>query len=159
MARPGQEDRRARVVAPTKRYLRPCIFANKRTSPIKTNNGYGPVVLPKLSIGEHPSTSSPVGDTVLSFLAPKTGLATVTYSFTDIDPYGGNGIDWYVDLNSGVNGDLFSGTLYSTPGHIDSTGTRRFQMNLSKGDRLNFIIDSNNNFYFDSTALRAIVTY
>jgi hypothetical protein len=137
----------------------PCIAANKGTSPLTTNYGHGTVVLPSLSILEHPSTSSSVGDTALSFLVPKKGKVTVTYSFTDIDPFGGNGINWYVDLNSGVNGDLYSGTVHSTPGHIDTTGERHFELEVAEGDRLNFVIDSNGDFYYDSTAVRATVAY
>jgi hypothetical protein len=136
----------------------PCIEANKSTSPLTANYGHGPIVLPSLSILEHPSTSSPVGDTVLSFLVPKKGKVTVTYSFTDIDPYGGNGINWYVDLNSGV-GDLYSGTVHSTAGRIDSSGQRHFEVEVVKGDKLNFVIDSNGDFGYDSTAVRATVVY
>ncbi len=137
----------------------PCVGANRRTLPLTTNYGHGPVVLPSLSIFVHPSTTSNVGETVLSFLVPKDGKVTVTYSFTDIDPYGGNGINWYVDLNSGVNGDLHSGSVYSTPGHIAATGARHFDIQVAKGDRINFVIDSNNDFSYDSTAVRATVAY
>jgi hypothetical protein len=137
----------------------PTIFANKRSSPIHTDYCCGPVVLPKWSIFEHPTTSMHLGDSVLSFLVPQAGTVTVKYRFTDIDPYGGNGIRWYVDLNSGANGDLYSGKLHSTPGHIRTTGTRTFQIQVAEGDRLNFIIDSNTNWNFDSTAVVAIVSY
>jgi len=137
----------------------PAIFANKRNSPIHTNYCCGRVVLPKWSIFNHPTTSTHLGDSVLSFLVPTGGTVTVKYRFTDIDPWGGNGIRWYVDLNSGVNGDLYSGKLHSTPGHIRTTGTRTFQIQVAKGDRLNFIIDSNSDWNFDSTAVIAIVSY
>jgi hypothetical protein len=100
-----------------------------------------------------------VGDNVVSFLVPKSGTVTVKYSFTDIDPYGGNGVNWYVDLNSGVAGDLYSGTIDSTPGHASTTGKQSFQIAVSQGDRLNFIIDANGNYDFDSTAMTAIITY
>jgi hypothetical protein len=136
----------------------PCIYANQFSIPLIVNLGFGPIVLPARSIGEHPSTTSTVGDTVLSFLAPKAGTVAVTYSFTDIDPYGGNGVNWYVDLNSGAAGDLYSGTVDSTPGHVGAT-TGSFQIVVSQGDRLNFIIDSNNNYDFDTTAVRVTVAY
>jgi hypothetical protein len=139
--------------------LCPCIGANKLTIPLVSNFGFGPIVGPPRSILEHPSVTSDVGDTVLSFLVPKAGTVTVTFSFTDIDPYGGNGIDWYVDLNSGLAGDLYSGTVDSTPGHLSTTGDKKFQIIVAEGDRLNFIIDSNGNFDFDSTAMRAIIAY
>lgn len=138
----------------------PCIGpVNKLTIPLVSNFGFGPIIAPARSIIEHPSSSSDVGDTVISFLVPKAGTVTVTYSFTDIDPYGGNGVNWYVDLNSGVSGDLYWGTVDSTPGHLSTTGDKKFQVTVAEGDRLNFIIDSNGNFDFDSTAMRAIIAY
>ncbi len=138
----------------------PCIGpVNKFARPLVSNFGAGPIIAPPRSITEHPSSSSDIGDTVVSFLVPKTGAVTVKYSFTDIDPYGGNGVNWYVDLNSGVAGDLYSGMIDSTPGHVGTTGKQSFQIAVSQGDRLNFIIDSNGDYSFDSTAMTAIITY
>jgi hypothetical protein len=136
----------------------PYITANQFSMPLEVNFGAGPIIVPARSIIGHPSTTSDVGDTVVSFLVPKAGTVTVTYSFTDIDPYGGNGVNWYVDLNSGAAGDLYSGTVDSTPGHV-GTATKSFQIAVSQGDRLNFIIDSNGDYGFDSTAVRATITY
>jgi hypothetical protein len=137
----------------------PGICANKRATPITTYYGSHRIVLPKRSIFEHPSTISTVGDTVLSFLVPTSGTVTVKFRFTDIDPYGGNGINWYVDLNSEINGDLYSGRVHSHSGHIATTGTRSFQIAVVEGDRLNFVIDSDGEFHYDSTAVKAIVAY
>jgi hypothetical protein len=137
----------------------PCIGANKLARPLISNFGFGPIIGPAQSILEHPSVTSDVGDTVLSFLVPKTGTVTVTYSFTSIDPYGSTGIDWYIDLNTGLGGDLYSGRVRSTRGHIGNTGKQSFQVAVSQGDRLNFIISSDGNYDNDSTALRAIITY
>jgi hypothetical protein len=137
----------------------PCLGANQLAVPLTTNYCCGPVVLPVGSIFEHPSTLGDLGDTVLSFLAHAAGVVTVNYSFTDIDPYGGNGINWYVDLNSGVGGDLFSGTVDSTPGHISTTGPQSFKLQVAQGDRINFVIDANGDASYDSTAIRASVTY
>jgi hypothetical protein len=137
----------------------PCIWVNKHSLQLTANFCCGIIDLPARSLGAHPSTTSNIGDTVLSFLVPKAGTVTVTYSFTDIDPYGGNGIDWYVDLNSGLNGDLASGFLDSTPGNIETTGVQQFTIAVQKGDRINLIIDSRGDFHFDSTALTAIVMY
>lgn len=137
----------------------PCLGANQLSVPLTTNYCCGPVVLPAESIFVHPSTLGDLGDTVLSFLAPTTGTVTVSYSVTDIDPYGGNGVDWYVDLNSGVSGDLFAGTVDSTPGHIMTTGPQTFQLAVNKGDRINFVIDAHGDVSYDSTAIRASVAY
>ncbi len=137
----------------------PCIFTNKRATPIITYSGRDRLVLPKRSIYEHPSTVGTVGDTVLSFLVPTTGTVTVKYRFTDIDRYGGNGINWYVDLNSAINGDLYSGTVDSYGRDKGTTGIQSFQIAVVEGDRLNFVIDSNGDYYFDSTAITAIITY
>ncbi len=100
------------------------------------------------------------GDSVLSFLAPKAGAVSIAYSFTDIDPYGGDGIRWYVDLNNAKHGDLASGALDSTdPNNLATTGPQELDITVKAGDHIDFIIDNNADFRFDSTALTATVTY
>jgi uncharacterized repeat protein (TIGR03803 family) len=134
----------------------PCMFANKDHSQLTELNGE--IALPPLSIYEHPSTLSGTSDTVLTFLAPNAGEVKVTYSFTHIDADGGQGIDWYIDLNSGVNGDLYSGYLPCCK--VNGTGPLHFDVEVKKGDRINFIVAAHNgDFDYDSTALTASVDY
>jgi hypothetical protein len=40
-----------------------------------------------------------------------------------------------------------------------TTGPQQFQLAVSKGDRINFIIDSHGDASYDSTAIRASVAY
>jgi hypothetical protein len=137
----------------------PCFFVNKFPRPLISNYGFGPIVLPAQSIFLNPANSA-IGDAVLSFRAPETGTVTVNYSFTNIDPYGSTGVNWYIDLNSGLSGDLYSGTVRSTPGNVGTTGEQSFQIAVSQGDRLNFIITGSDGSYsFDSTAMMATITY
>jgi hypothetical protein len=131
--------------------------ANKNAMAQTANFCCGTVTWPAHSIYANPSSP---GDDVLSFLAPKTGTATVQFSFTDIDPYGGNGIRWYVDLNAGTSGDLASGSLDSTsPSSLSTTGVQSIVVPVVKGDRINFIIDADGDDSFDSTAITATITY
>jgi hypothetical protein len=135
----------------------PVINANQSRQVLITDNGFGPLKWPGRSIFMHPA---PAGLTVLTFRAPRAGTVTVTYSFTDIDPYGGDGIRWYVDRNAGTSGNLASGTLHSTsPGSLATTGLQTVATPVAKGDRINFIVDGNTGYTFDSTSVIARVDY
>jgi hypothetical protein len=99
---------------------------------------------------------------VISFLSPRRGTATVTYSFTDIDCHGGNGIAWYVDKNSGLTRDLASGSLTSTncdDTQYATTEIRSLQVKGGKGDRINFVIDNAGDSSADSSAMTATVGF
>ncbi len=116
----------------------------------------GTVTWPAHSIYLNPAYNG-VGDTVVSFLAPKSGTASVSYSFSHIDPHGGNGISWFVDLNSGLSGDLASGTLSSA---LSTTGTLTLTVAVKKGDRVNFIVSPNDgNPTYESSVMTATITY
>jgi len=133
------------------------IAANKRGAALTTNFCCGTVTWAKHSLYMNPAEP---GDDVVSFLAPRSGAVTITYSFTDMDPYGGNGIRWYVDLNAGTTADLASGALDSTSAaSLATTGVQTINISVHKGDRVNFIVDSNGDAAFDSTAVTATVAY
>jgi hypothetical protein len=133
----------------------PEVTANQSKQTYTANFGFGVVTWPAHTVYMHPDTT---GDDVLSFLAPKRGKLNIAYSFTDIDPYGGNGILWYVDHNAGSSGDLATGMLDSTD-TIDTTGVKHLTVSMNKGDRINFIVDSDADISYDSTAVTAVIKY
>lgn len=136
----------------------PFIGANTTNKNLHRNYCCGDVVLPARSMFEDPGTQ--IG--VLSFLSPRKGVATVTYSFTDIDCHGGNGIEWYVDKNSGLKKDLDSGFLQSTAcdfSQYATTGLKTLHVRVKRGDRINFIIDNAGDYTFDSSAFTADVSF
>src|SRR5205085_12132466 len=118
----------------------PLISANTTRKRLHRDyNGFGNVYLAPKSLFVDPGYQV----AVVSFLSPKSGTATVSYSFTDIDCHGGNGINWHVDKNSGLKTDLASGFLQSTrctDTRYATTGAHSLQVAVRKGDRINFVI-------------------
>jgi hypothetical protein len=93
---------------------------------------------------------------VVSWLSPVTGLADIEFSFTDIDPNGGSGINYFVDRNNLI-GQLAGGTLANG----GSTGVVSLtDVAINVGDRINFVVDPGigGGNEFDSTALTATIT-
>ncbi len=91
---------------------------------------------------------------VLSWLSPITGNVSLSYSFADIDSNSGNGISWFVERNSSIN-TLASGTLANGG---STTVLTLSAVSVTAGDRINFIVDPNGEFTFDSTRLTASVS-
>jgi hypothetical protein len=118
--------------------------------------GLGPVNWPADTIYVHPAAT---GSVVLSFRAPKDGTIAISYSFSDIDPHGGDGVNWYVDRNAGTHGDLASGTLQAPS--TRTTGSQHLTVAIKKGQHINFIVDAhgNNDNAYDSTVMKALVAY
>jgi len=133
------------------------IGANASAQPIRyVGNQYG-FDWPSATIWMHPLQN---GLTILSWLSPRDGVVAVSYSFDDIDANGvsrgGNGIKWFVEIND-ENGTLDSGTI-----NEGGAGTGALQINnvsVKSGDRINFVIDPNGNYLFDSTGVTANISY
>ena len=112
--------------------------------------GSGPFTWPKNTMSVHPGPAELV---VLSFLSPSTSFFNIDFSFSDLDPNGNNGgIAWFVDLNTT---NLSMGSF----GNGGASG----MMNLNNifvnaGDRINFIVDPNGDFFFDSTQVTAMIS-
>lgn len=89
------------------------------------------------------------GLSVVSFLAPVAGTATILYQFTPNDyscalPGSGltaDGINWYVDKNTET---VTWGTLYTTSAmSLATTGAQNVSFPVNKGDRINFVVAPN----------------
>jgi hypothetical protein len=110
-------------------------------------------------------TPPATGLSVVSFLVPKSGMATILYQFTPNDyscalPGSGvtaDGINWYVDKNTET---VTWGTLYTTSAmSLATTGADNVSFSVNQGDRINFIIAPNKgNANCTSTVLSATIT-
>lgn len=94
------------------------------------------------------------GLVVLTWRSPSTAVVTIEFSFTSLHRVCGDGIDWFVEHNSGA------ATLAS--GSIDaggSTGIRSLpHLQVQQGDRINFVVGPRGSYGCDSTKLTAIIT-
>jgi hypothetical protein len=137
----------------------PYIAANQSRAELSRGGCCGAIFQPPFSMMVDPGTLLPV----VSFLAPYDGVVLINYSFTHIDCHGGNGINYYVDFNGRgrKTKNLASGHLQSSSCETpDTTGSQVFpHVRVNTGDRINFIIDNNGEYQYDSSALTARVTY
>ena len=97
-----------------------------------------PISWPDNALFMHPGgvESSPgIASVVLSWLAPENGNADISYSFRDMDPNGGDGVDWFIDLGD-ASGNLASGFVFN-----DSTELQQINdVVVMAGDRINFVV-------------------
>ena len=133
--------------------------ANRSGSPLIFNSTF-PFVWPDNTIWMHPDgyENGIPGLTVLSWLAPTSGVVAITYSFTDMDPHGGDGVDWFIDLGDGT-GNLASGTVWSSG--TPTTGVQTIPgVPVNAGDRVNFIVSpgASGSHVFDSTQVTALIS-
>lgn len=100
--------------------------------------------------GFHPGGIRP---TVLRFVVPTTGEATITGSYVDTDTGGGQGVVAEVDLN-GVT--LFSRTINNG----DTTGgAYSLTTAVSAGDHIEFVVSNRTgDFSYNSTSLNPVIT-
>jgi hypothetical protein len=107
----------------------------------------------------------PAGLSVVSFLVPAAGMATILYQFTPNDyscslpgsDVTADGITWSVDKNAET---VTYGTLYTTSAmSLATTGSDNVSFPVNRGDRINFIIAPNKgNANCTSTVLNATIS-
>jgi alpha-galactosidase len=127
----------------------PAVLANVGLDVI--TNSLGLSVFPGQSL-LHPNSTQAV---VVSWLAPKSGLVSTTFRFSDLDGGGGNGISWFLRKNSDLP-YLASGT-FDNGG--DSGPQRLSLVALNQGERLNFVVNANEDVGYDATRLSARISY
>jgi hypothetical protein len=106
---------------------------------------------PNNTMSVHPGPG-PADLVVLSWLSPASSLLNINFSFSSLDPNGGNGIAWFVDLNA---------TDLSWGSYPDGGASGMMTLNnifVNAGDRINFIVDPNGDFFFDSTQVTAMIS-
>jgi hypothetical protein len=103
----------------------------------------------------HPPAS---GYTVVAFVAPASGPATITFLFTRLPFWCGVGIDWYVDINNGLNGDLARGRLGANGTKATHTGLRTLSVTLNQGDQVQFLVGPYQEYNCDWTTLKATIS-
>ncbi|MEE8169530.1 MAG: hypothetical protein V3T70_03190 [Phycisphaerae bacterium] len=122
-----------------------------------------PFPWPNDTILMHPggNETGNLGLVVLSWLAPSDGIADLSFTLTDLDRFGGNGVDWFIDLGDAA-GNLAAGTLHSTTLPLATTGLQTINdVNLIAGDRISFIVGpgAGGSHIFDSTGLTATIDF
>lgn len=108
---------------------------------------------PDQTIWMHPPESS--GFVILSWLSPQAGVVTVNFSLRDIDPNGGDGVVWFLDLNDAA-GQLAGGTI-SNGAAIGSQSVSNVAVDA--GDRIHLLVNRRTGYTFDSTAVTAEVIW
>jgi Ca2+-binding RTX toxin-like protein len=104
--------------------------------------------IPARSVYMHPGEHS---WSVLSFLAPTDMAATVTLRFGDQDPDGGEGVRWFLDKNQTT---LAEGQVGN--GELGPNVAR--SVDLHAGDRLNVIVDRDDQYVNDTTSVIATIS-
>ena len=93
------------------------------------------------------------GFAVVSWLSPTNGTVNIGLRITDLDGRGG-GVEYYADRGNAA-GNLASGTI---PNSGDTGFFWISDVPVSEGDRLNFIIGPNGNYYNDATRMFVEIT-
>jgi len=137
----------------------PAVAVNKTGGDISWTGNNSGFEWPTDTIWMHPKSN---GLVVVSWLSPFSGTVDIEFLFKDIDlgSVGGGvtGINWFVDKNDSSGGlvsALASGG-FTNGGESGLQTTNGVSVNA--GDRLNFIVDANGSFFFDSTAFTATIT-
>ena len=99
--------------------------------------------------GAHPGSSV---DVVRRWVSPLTGTTTVTVSFADVDPNGGDGVVVAVRLN---DQPVFTQTIDN--GGAPANFTQRLA--VARGDRVEFTISRNGGPDYDTTGFLATFTF
>mgnify|MGYP002065797039 CR=1 FL=1 len=129
----------------------PYFYVNTSSAGIVLNNGPGPLApVPPGGIMLDPSFSNQF--TIARWTAPAPGTYAFAATWSDIDPYGGNGIS--VDLV--LNGTSIFNSLVSNGG--GATLGPAFDLVLATGDLLDFVVGTNSDGTYDSTGFNATIT-
>jgi hypothetical protein len=129
----------------------PALGVNVSDSPVIFN--FGPGNLVPLNPGEmsmHPQVGQHV---VVRWTTPADGEYTINSHWEDQDPYGGSGAAGYVV----INGLIVAGGPWSNGAGNGFTDTNR-TVPLVAGDVVDFVLDANGGFDFDTTKFNATVT-
>jgi hypothetical protein len=109
-----------------------------------------PFAIPARSVWMHPGFSGELA--IIGWRSPITGAVSVSGSFSDLDPNCGNGIVWSVNKGSQVltTGSIGNGGL---PQSYSLTG-----IPVRTGQVLYFIVDSNQDYFCDSTGVDVTIS-
>jgi hypothetical protein len=129
----------------------PGMGVNISESPVIYNFGFGPLVpLNPGEISMHPQVGQ---HAVVRWTAPADGDYTINSHWEDQDPHGGSGAAGYVV----INGVIVAGGPWANGVGNGFTDTDR-TVPLVAGDVVDFVLDANGDFTFDTTKFNATVT-
>lgn len=146
--------------------LRPTWIKQGADSPMIAQNVAGSAFMPSPGIpgwvwesGDVVLHPGPTNLAVLAWQSPTTAYVSIAGGFKDQNPGGGDGVDWYIDMQSGGNyTTLAQGTLANGGAQLFENGTVSPGVNLSQirvgqGDYLYFIVNPRGSYGWDSTVL------
>lgn len=104
------------------------------------------------STGMHPSTAA---DAVRRFVAPLDGNVTITGTFADADPGGGDGVHIVV-RRGGI--ELFAGTIPngSAPVLLDDALT---DLAVARGETIDLVVQAGGSEIYDTTAVNVTIAF
>jgi len=130
--------------------IEPCVFKNTSSSP---QTGFGSATVPGYALVAHPAQFD---FAAVRWLSPLTGLVDLTGSLADLDSTGGNGINWYLDKQSGA---VYTQNIAS--GSLNNGGSQSFfvgNVSVSAGDKLFLIVDpKSSDWAYDTTQLNLTI--
>ncbi|MBC7506370.1 MAG: PEPxxWA-CTERM sorting domain-containing protein [Sandarakinorhabdus sp.] len=136
-----------------------------RTTALADQTIFGTATLPTDALFLHPDNGLGATDAVVRFTTPVNGKYTVAGLFERLSdaahPFG-NGVNVEV-YNGGTL--LFSSSTLAAPNPLSGYPTDQVSFNsiglltLNSGDVLSFVVNNNGEYSYDSTGLKAVVTY
>jgi len=123
----------------------PNVAKNNTDSPMDLGGGG---VVPAHAVWVHPDQFSP--DAVAAaFYVPVSGTYKLDWQLTDISVGSGDGVSWFLDRNSGITGNLASGSF----GDGGNSGPLTLTTDLNAFDRVYLIVGKKSTWDADSTRL------
>jgi hypothetical protein len=104
------------------------------------------ILHPAGSITVHPVQSPAAGAISVALRIPVSGLYHLQGTITDLDGGGGNGVDWFLDVNN-LAGNLDSGTV------LDNSDSFDLDVLLNAGELVHLVIDERGAEGWDTTQL------
>jgi hypothetical protein len=93
-----------------------------------------------------------LGLAVLTWQSPFAGVVGIDLTVWDVDPNGGDGVNWYLDRGDST-GNIAGGTVIN-----NSTGPMQYNVAVGVGDKIHLVIDPRGSYQFDTTAVTMNIT-
>ncbi len=123
------------------------------TTPVVLNLGSGDL----FPLNPHEILMTPASsslDSMVAWITPSSGNYTIAATWSDLDPFGGDGVSANVYLNAVSQ---FHQVIASTPGNEASTSYSSGTLALKEGDFIIFDVGINGDNTFDSTGFDATI--
>lgn len=133
------------------------VWGNTSMGPYVAINASGGVILGNWAPGTIHVHPSPTQMVVMAWHSPVSGYVSVVGMVSDDDAGGGDGVLWYVDLNTTNLADGYV-NANSQAFANGNNGASLNTVQVSVGDVLYFNIHPNGNYYYDSTQVDVTIS-